>query len=246
MAKPRWGVVTFPGSNDDHDTVHAIAAVLGEPVAALWHRDRDLGGVDVVVLPGGFSYGDYLRPGAMARFSPIVESIVAFAHRGGLVWGICNGFQVLCEAGLLPGALVRNRDLRFLCRPARIRVEQSDTAFTCRYTRGQVLTVPVKHGDGCYVADPTTLDELEHNHQVVFRYVDADGNPTDDANPNGALGNIAGIVNAERNVLGMMPHPEHAVEGLAGGSDALEMFKSVSQALRTGLQQRQSSAISGR
>jgi len=242
----RWGVVTFPGSNDDHDTVHAIGTVLGEPVVPLWHQDRDLQGVDIVVLPGGFSYGDYLRPGAMARFSPIVDSIAAFAASGGLVWGICNGFQVLCEAGLLPGALVRNRDLRFICGRARIRVEEADAAFTCRYTRGDVLSLPIKHGDGCYVAEEETLDRLEHNHQIVFRYVDAHGEASESANPNGSLRNIAGIVNAGRNVLGMMPHPEHAVEALAGGSDALEMFRSVSQAVRTGLQPRQSSAISGR
>ena len=243
----RWGVVTFPGSNDDHDTVHAIAAVLGEPVVPLWHRDRDLQDVDVVVLPGGFSYGDYLRPGAMARFSPIIESVATFAARGGFVWGICNGFQVLCEAGLLPGALIRNRNLRFICRKARIRVEETDTAFTLRYARGAVLTVPVKHGDGCYVADPATLERLEHNRQIVFRYVDDGGGATDRGNPNGSIANIAGIVNAERNVLGMMPHPEHAVERLlGGGDDALEMFKSVSQAIRKGLPHRQTVAISER
>jgi len=242
----RWGVVTFPGSNDDHDTVHAIGAVLGEPVVPLWHEDRDLHGVDVVVLPGGFSYGDYLRPGAMARFSPIIESVATFAERGGFVWGICNGFQVLCEAGLLPGALIRNRDLRFICRMARIRVEETDTAFTCRYARSALLSLPVKHGDGCYVADHETLEQLEHNRQVVFRYVDPSGAASDRGNPNGSLANIAGICNAERNVLGMMPHPEHAVEALCGGDDALEMFKSVSQAIRQGLPHRQSLAISDR
>ncbi len=242
----RWGVVTFPGSNDDHDTVHAIADVLGEPTVPLWHEDRDLQGVDVVVLPGGFSYGDYLRPGAMARFSPIVDSIAAFAGKGGLVWGICNGFQVLCEAGLLPGALVRNRDLRFLCRRARIRVEETDTAFTCRYARGDVITVPVKHGDGCYVVDDDTLQRLEHNRQVVFRYVDDAGGATDRGNPNGSVANIAGVVNATRNVLGMMPHPEHAVERMLAGDDALEMFRSVSQAIRKGLPHKHSVAVSDR
>lgn len=239
MSSIRWGVVTFPGSNDDHDTQHAIGGALGEQVVPLWHEDRDLQGVDCVVLPGGFSYGDYLRPGAMARFSPIVESVSEFAASGGYVLGICNGFQVLCEAGLLPGALIRNRDLRFVCAQAKLRVEEVDTPFTCTYDRGSVISIPIKHGDGCYVADAQTLEVLEHNRQIVLRYVDDKGAATERANPNGSLENIAGIVNAERNVMGLMPHPEHAVEDLVGGADGLPMFKSISQAVRKGMPHRQ-------
>jgi phosphoribosylformylglycinamidine synthase len=223
----RWGVVTFPGSNDDHDALYAIDHVLGEDAVALWHKDRDLKGVDCVILPGGFSYGDYLRCGAMARFSPVMESVVTFARSGGLVWGVCNGFQVLCEAGLLPGALIRNRSLRFVCARVHVRVEETDTPFTCRSTQGEVLTIPIKHGEGCYVADAATLEELEQNRQVVLRYVDATGRATIDANPNGSLNNIAGVVNRERNVFGLMPHPEHAVEKLLGGEDGLKLFQSV-------------------
>jgi len=226
----RWGVVTFPGSNDDHDALYAIDHVLGEDAVSLWHKDRDLKGVDCVVLPGGFSYGDYLRCGAMARFSPVMESVITFARAGGLVWGICNGFQVLCEAGLLPGALIRNRGLRFVCTRVHVRVEDTDTPFTCRGTRGEVLTIPVKHGEGCYVADPAVLEELERNRQVVLRYVDASGRATAEANPNGSLNNIAGIVSRERNVFGLMPHPEHVVEKLVGGEDGLKLFQSVAAA----------------
>jgi len=223
----RWGVVTFPGSNDDHDTVYALDHVLGEEVVSLWHKDRDLKQVDCVVLPGGFSYGDYLRCGALARFSPVMESVINFADAGGLVLGICNGFQVLCEAGLLPGALVRNRGLRFICRFVHLRLEETETPFTCRCTPGEILTIPVKHGEGCYVADPATLEELERNHQVVLRYVDASGRATADANPNGSLNNIAGITNLRRNVFGLMPHPEHASEKIQGGEDGLKLFRSV-------------------
>ncbi|MBP1685333.1 MAG: phosphoribosylformylglycinamidine synthase [Deltaproteobacteria bacterium] len=222
----RWGVVTFPGSNDDHDTLYALDRVLGEEVVSLWHKDRDLKQVDCVVLPGGFSYGDYLRCGALARFSPVMESIIQFAAAGGLVLGICNGFQVLCEAGLLPGALVRNRGLRFICQFVHLRLEDTDTPFTCRCTSGEVLTIPIKHGEGCYVADPATLDQLERNHQVVLRYVDGSGRATAEANPNGSLNNIAGIVNRQRNVFGLMPHPEHASEKIQGGEDGLKLFRS--------------------
>jgi len=223
----RWGVVTFPGSNDDHDALYAVDHVLGEEGVSLWHKDRDLKGVDCVILPGGFSYGDYLRCGAMARFSPVMESIIEFAHAGGLVWGVCNGFQVLCEAGLLPGALIRNRNLQFVCTTVRLRTEETDTPFTCRCTRGEVLTMPIKHGEGCYVADVVTLERLEQNHQIVLRYVDGSGRVTPEANPNGALNNIAGIVNEQRNVFGLMPHPEHATEKLLGGEDGLKLFQSV-------------------
>src|SRR5689334_15669727 len=168
----RWGVVTFPGSNDDHDALYAITHVLGDEAVALWHKERDLRGVGCVILPGGFSYGDYLRCGAMARFSPVMERVIEFTRAGGLVWGICNGFQVLCEAGLLPGALIRNRGLRFVCATMHLRTEETDTPYTCRCTRGEVLSIPIKHGEGCYVADAATLERLEQNRQVVLRYVD--------------------------------------------------------------------------
>ena len=241
----RWGVVTFPGSNDDHDALYAIDHVLGEDAVSLWHKDHDLKGVDCVVLPGGFSYGDYLRCGAMARFSPVMESVITFARAGGLVWGICNGFQVLCEAGLLPGALIRNRGLRFVCTRVHVRVEDTDTPFTCRGTRGEVLTIPVKHGEGCYVADPVALEELEQNRQVVLRYVDASGRATAEANPNGSLNNIAGIVSRERNVFGLMPHPEHVVEKLVGGEDGLKLFQSVAAAYAEHAHQRAASVAPG-
>jgi len=226
----RWGVVTFPGSNDDHDALWVVDHVLGEDAVALWHKDHDLQDVDCVILPGGFSYGDYLRCGAMARFSPIMESIIDFAHAGGLVMGICNGFQVLCEAGLLPGALIRNRGLRFVCTRVHLRLEQTDTPFTCRGTRGEILTLPIKHGEGCYVADAATLERIEENRQVLLRYVDASGRATGEANPNGALNNIAGIVNERRNVFGLMPHPEHATEKILGSQDGLKIFQSVASA----------------
>jgi phosphoribosylformylglycinamidine synthase len=231
----RWGVVTFPGSLDDNDTLFALEQVLGEVAVPLWHKDRSLHGVDCVVLPGGFSYGDYLRAGALARFSPVMESIMRFAADGGLVFGICNGFQVLCEAGLLPGALIRNRGLRFLCEVVRCRVEETDTPFTHGCSRAEVLALPVKHGEGCYVADPQTLQALEDNRQVVLRYVDAAGRATEAANPNGSLRNIAGIVNARRNVFGLMPHPEHACEALCGGVDGAHLFRSVRTTLSDGL-----------
>ena len=241
----RWGVVTFPGSNDDHDALHAVRDVLGSDAVALWHADRDLKGVDCVILPGGFSYGDYLRCGALARFSPVMESVAAFARNGGYVIGICNGFQILCESGLLPGALIANRSLRFICSDAYLRVERIDLPFTCNYTRGQVISIPIKHGDGCYVADPQTVQELEENRQVVFRYVNAVGEPLSEVNPNGALNNIAGIVNRQRNVLGMMPHPEHAVERMLGGDDGIHIFRSVVTAITEGYPG-QTSAVSGR
>ena len=226
----RWGVVTFPGSCDDHDSAYVVDHVLGDDVVSLWHKDRDLKGADCVILPGGFSYGDYLRCGAMARFSPVMESVAEFARAGGFVLGICNGFQVLCEAGLLPGALIRNRGLRYICTWVHLRLEETETPFTCRCAPGEVLAMPIKHGEGCYVADPATLEQLEQNHQVVFRYVDPAGRATADANPNGSTNNIAGIVNAQRNVLGLMPHPEHAVEKLLGGEDGLKLLHSLQAA----------------
>ena len=223
----RWGVVVFPGSLDDRDALRAAGRVLGDEAVALWHKDRDLRGADCVVLPGGFSYGDYLRCGALAKFSPIMEAVARHGRDGGLVLGICNGFQILCEAGLLPGALVRNRSLSFVCDLVTVRVETTDTFFTHGCNAGEVLELPIKHGEGCYVADEGTLAALEHEQRVVFRYTDRAGRPTPEANPNGALRNIAGVCNAGRNVVGLMPHPEHAVERLVGSVDGLNLFRSV-------------------
>lgn len=225
------GVVTFPGSNCDEDVRKAIRLVTGRDPVDLWHKDHDLRGVDGVVLPGGFSYGDYLRAGAIARFSPILREVIEFAEAGGYVLGICNGFQVLCEAHLLPGALVKNRDLQFVCRPVRIRVENAETAFTSAYEPGQVLRMPIAHGEGDYVADDPTLDRLEAEGRVVFRYVDASGAVTNEANPNGSARNIAGILNERGNVMGMMPHPERAVGESLGSTDGLGVFQSWVRAL---------------
>ncbi|HLK10166.1 MAG TPA: phosphoribosylformylglycinamidine synthase subunit PurQ [Candidatus Binatia bacterium] len=223
----RWGVVTFPGSNDDRDVLRVAERVLGDEAVPLWHKDTDLRGVDCVVLPGGFAYGDYLRCGALARFSPIMEAVRAHAAAGGLVLGTCNGFQILCEAGLLPGALVRNRSLRFVCDVVTVRVERADTPFTYGCRVGDLLALPIKHGEGCWVADEATLAALEAAGQVVFRYTDRAGRAVAEANPNGSMANIAGVCNSERNVLGLMPHPEHAVERLVGGEDGLRLFRSV-------------------
>jgi len=224
----KWGVVTFPGSNDDADVLYALSEVLGDEACRLWHKDRNLRGVECVVLPGGFSYGDYLRCGAMAKFSPVMDSVRDHARAGGLVLGICNGFQILCESGLLPGALVRNRSLLFVCEAVRVRVETTATPFTSSCSPGEILTIPIKHGEGCYVADAATLRRLEDEQRIVLRYVDAQGRASGEANPNGSLSNIAGIVNAERNVFGLMPHPEHAVEKLLGGDDGFRLFSAVS------------------
>ena len=223
----KFGIVTFPGSNCDADAYHAVVDALGEEAVRLWHKDHDLQGSDVVILPGGFSYGDYLRAGAIARFSPIMREVVEHARRGGPVLGICNGFQIACEAGLLPGALLRNTSLCFVCQPVRLRVERADTLYTHRYQDGQILTIPIAHGEGRYTADEETLDRLEGDGQVIFRYVDEAGEPTDAANPNGSARNIAGIVSAEGNVLGMMPHPERAADPLLGSDDGLAIFQSV-------------------
>ena len=223
----RWGVITFPGSNDDEQTAFVLERLLGETVVRLWHKDTSVDGLDCVVLPGGFSYGDYLRCGAVARFSPILVAVKAFAERGGIVLGICNGFQILCEAGLLPGALIRNRELDFLCRRVHVRVEDADTIFTNRCRRGDVLDLPVKHGEGCYVADEATLRSLEAGRQIVLRYTDAEGRVTPEANPNGSLGAIAGIRNARGNVFGLMQHPEHACEWIVGGEDGRKIFLSI-------------------
>jgi phosphoribosylformylglycinamidine synthase subunit PurQ / glutaminase len=221
------GVVTFPGSNCDYDCYRAVKDGLGAEAVYLWHRDHDLQGVDAVFLPGGFSYGDYLRAGAIAALSPLMREVKAFAAAGGPVAGICNGFQILCEAGLLPGALVRNRSLKFRSRPVHLRVERTDTAFTSEYEPGQVLQVPIAHGEGCYFAEPALLDALEENGQVLFRYCTPEGLVTPAANPNGSARAIAGIINAEGNVLGMMPHPERVVDPLLGSTDGLGLFRSV-------------------
>jgi len=223
-------VVTFPGSNCDYD-LYKAAQQVGADVSFVWHRERGLDGFDAVLLPGGFSYGDYLRPGAIARMSPIMEDVVPFARGGGPVLGICNGFQVLCEAGLLPGALVRNASLKFVSRDVHLRVERTDTIFTSSYTTEQVLRIPIAHGDGNYEADEQTLEALEAENRIVFRYVDADGRPTDDANPNGSWHNIAGIVNEAGNVLGMMPHPERAMEEVLGSTDGIGLFTSLASSL---------------
>ena len=223
----KFGIVTFPGSNCDSDAYHAVADVLGADAVRLWHKDHDLQGADVVILPGGFSYGDYLRAGAIARFSPIMQEVAAHARRGGPVLAVCNGFQIACEAGLLPGALLRNESLCFVCKPVRLRVENTDTLFTHRYADGQILRIPIAHGEGRFTADAETLDRLEGEGAVVFRYVDADGAATAEANPNGSMRNIAGIVNAQGNVLGMMPHPERAVDSLLGSNDGLPLFESI-------------------
>jgi phosphoribosylformylglycinamidine synthase len=225
------GVVVFPGSNCDHDALHAITEVVHTPAEFIWHQSPDLTGFDAVILPGGFSYGDYLRTGAIARFSPVMSAIARFARSGGLVLGICNGFQILCEAGLLPGALMRNRGLRFVCRHVHIRVETTATPFTSAAQSGQVLRIPIAHAEGNYVCDPATLAELKHDNQIVFRYCAPDGRLDPAANPNGSLDAIAGISNRERNVMGMMPHPERAVEAVVGSTDGLVVFRSLVQSL---------------
>lgn len=225
------GIVRFPGSNCDEDAFHAVADHLGQEAVYLWHKDHDLQGVDLVILPGGFSYGDYLRAGAIARFSPIMQEVIAFAKRGGPVLGICNGFQIACEAGLLPGALLRNASLRFVSAPVYLRVESIATRFTSQYHIGQVISIPVAHGDGRYTADADTLARLEGEGQVVFRYVNAAGEATSSANPNGSLRNIAGIVSAAGNVLGMMPHPERALDATLGSTDGVPLFASILESM---------------
>jgi phosphoribosylformylglycinamidine synthase I len=222
-----FGVVVFPGTWSDRDSDHAVREELRQEARFIWHKERDLSGLDCVILPGGFSYGDHLRCGAVAALSPVMEEVVEFAERGGLVIGICNGFQVLCEAHLLPGALMRNRSMEFRCAPANLRVETLDTPFTSELHEGQVLRIPVSHGEGNYFADAETLRQLEDTGRVAFRYVDAEGRVTDAANPNGSLNNIAGIVNEAGNVLGMMPHPERACETVLGSADGLEIFRSI-------------------
>jgi phosphoribosylformylglycinamidine synthase subunit PurQ / glutaminase len=225
-ATPRVGVITFPGSLDDGDARRAVTSMGGEAVA-LWHADADLHGVDAVVLPGGFSYGDYLRTGAIARFAPVMDEVRTFAERGGPVLGICNGFQILCESGLLPGALIRNRSLRFVCRDVRLRVETAQTPVTADLVAGEVLEIPVKHGEGQFVADAADLERLETEGGVVFRYCLSDGATADEANPNGSANHIAGVRNAAGNVVGLMPHPEHAVDPDVGPTGGQPLFASL-------------------
>jgi len=223
----KFGVVRFPGSNCDQDAYYTIKDVLGKPVEYVWHQEINTKGFDCLVLPGGFSYGDYLRTGAIARFSPIMEAVINHAERGKYVIGICNGFQVLCEAHLLPGALVRNTGLKFICRQINLCVENASTPWTRDAKEGQVLRVPIAHGEGCYVADDETLKDLNASKRVMFRYCDAEGRVNPEANPNGSAENIAGIANANFNVLGMMPHPERASERMLGSSDGRVIFESI-------------------
>jgi phosphoribosylformylglycinamidine synthase I len=226
----KFAVIVFPGSNCDQDAYHAATAVLGQQAELIWHKDTDLKGADAVVLPGGFAHGDYLRTGAMARFSPVMREVRAFADRGGPVIGICNGFQVLLEAGLLPGAMLRNKELKYRCEFVTVRVEQTDTPFTGGARAGQVLRIPIGHGEGNYYAPPDVLEKLEANRQVVFRYSAPDGTISDESNPNGSLHAIAGICNERRNVVGMMPHPERACESALGGTDGLVILESIVKA----------------
>jgi phosphoribosylformylglycinamidine synthase I len=227
----KFAIVVFPGSNCDHDTYHAAKHVLGHDAEFIWHKETSVKGADVVILPGGFSHGDYLRTGAIARFSPIMRAVAEFARRGGPVLGICNGFQILLESGLLPGAMLRNRDLKFHCEHVFVRVEQTETPFTVGSFRGQVLRIPIAHGEGNYHVDPETLDRLETDGRVVFRYCDPAGRVTDAANPNGSVHAIAGICNEGRNIVGLMPHPERACEIALGSADGRVLFESVAMAL---------------
>jgi phosphoribosylformylglycinamidine synthase I len=227
----KFGVVVFPGSNCDHDAWYALGEVLHQPVEFLWHQSEEINGFDAILLPGGFSFGDYLRTGAIARFSSVMRAVEKFARGGGLVLGVCNGFQILCEAGLLPGVLQRNAGMRFVCRQVHVRVESTDTPFTAAAKPGQVLQMPIAHGDGNYFCDPATLAGLERNHQIVFRYTTPDGRETAAANPNGSLANIAGVCNRERNVMGLMPHPERAVEAALGSADGLVILRSLIESL---------------
>ncbi|MEM6868779.1 MAG: phosphoribosylformylglycinamidine synthase subunit PurQ [Cyanobacteria bacterium P01_C01_bin.121] len=220
-----FGVIVFPGANCDRDAAYVLRDLLGQPTRMIWHEDSDLADVDVVVVPGGFSYGDYLRCGAIAQFSPAMRATVEHANQGKQVIGICNGFQVLTEMGLLPGALVRNRDLHFVCDRVSMSVERADLSWTQGYSKGQVITLPIAHGEGCYFAEADTIKSLEDNNQVLFRYCDASGKPSEAANPNGSLNNIAGICNRQGNVLGMMPHPERAADKALGSTDGLALFE---------------------
>jgi phosphoribosylformylglycinamidine synthase len=240
MAKIKIGVIVFPGSNCDHDAHYVAETIMGQDSRLIWHKESSIGDVDVVILPGGFSYGDYLRCGAIARFSPVMKDVVRFANNGGLVIGICNGFQVLTEAGLLPGVLLRNKSLLFICKYLYLRVENSNTKFTSQCESGEVIEIPIAHGEGNYFTDPDTLKRLEDNQQVVFRYCDRSGKVADDANPNGSLNNIAGIINKTGNVLGMMPHPERASDPVLQHTDGRKIFESMIQSVGSQLQMAES------
>jgi phosphoribosylformylglycinamidine synthase subunit PurQ / glutaminase len=223
----KFGVLVFPGSNCDHDTYNVIAEIARQPVTSLWHDSEDLENCDAIVVPGGFAYGDYLRTGAIARFSPVMQSVKKFAASGGLVLGICNGFQILCEAGLLPGALMRNAGLKYICKQVNLRTETTDSPFSATLNRGQVVRIPIGHMEGNYFCDDATLAALRRDDRIVFRYAEANGDITPDANPNGSLDNIAGILNEGRNVLGMMPHPDRSSERLLGSADGFPIFESM-------------------
>jgi phosphoribosylformylglycinamidine synthase subunit PurQ / glutaminase len=227
----KFGVIVFPGSNCDHDAYHVVSKHVGQPVDFVWHKETNLDEYDALIVPGGFSYGDYLRAGALARFSPVMGAVADFARSGRFVFGICNGFQILCEAGLLPGALIRNRDLHFICRHVNLRVETNRTPYTSELETGQVLSIPVAHAEGNFVCDDATFKQLEDEDRIVFRYCDKNGEITEAANPNGARSNIAGICSRERNVLGMMPHPERACEGLLGSNDGRAIFRSLTNSI---------------
>jgi phosphoribosylformylglycinamidine synthase I len=230
----KFAVVVFPGSNCDHDAHYAVSHVLGQQAEFIWHKDTDLKGADAVILPGGFAHGDYLRTGAMARFSPIMREVQSFAARGGPVLGICNGFQILLEADMLPGAMLRNRNLKFLCQHVHVRVEQTDTPFTSACRKGQVLRIPIAHGEGNYFAEPEVIARLEANRQIIFRYTNAEGAVTSEGNPNGSAAAIAGLCNEARNVVGLMPHPERACELSVGSADGLVLLESAVQSLKSG------------
>jgi len=229
----KFGVLVFPGSNCDHDTYHVVDAIARQPVTYLWHASEDLQGCDAILVPGGFAYGDYLRTGAIAKFAPVMQSVAKFAANGGLVMGICNGFQILCEAGLLPGALMRNAGLRYICRPVHLRVETNSSPFTEGLDRGRVLRMPIGHMEGNYFCDEETLAALKREDRIAFRYATAEGVITAEANPNGSLENIAGVLNQGRNVLGMMPHPDRSSEALLGSEDGLLLFQSMARSLAT-------------
>lgn len=227
----KFGVIVFPGSNCDHDAYHVVSKHVGQPVDFIWHKETDLSGFDAVIVPGGFSYGDYLRAGALARFSPVMNAVKNFAAEGKFVFGICNGFQILCESGLLPGALMRNAGLHFVCKHINLRIENQNTPYTNQVESGRVLSIPIAHAEGNYVCDDATFHQLEENNQIVFRYCDENGETTEESNPNGARSNIAGICNLDRNVLGMMPHPERACEELLGSNDGRDIFRSLTHAI---------------
>ncbi len=227
----KFGVIMFPGSNCDHDAYHVVSKHVGQPVQFIWHKETDLSSYDAVIIPGGFSYGDYLRCGALAKFSPVMQSVKNFAAEGKFVFGICNGFQILCESGLLDGALMRNRDLHFICNHINIKVETTDSPYTNELEENKVLSIPIAHAEGNYFCDDETFSKLEANKQIIFRYCDENGDVTDKSNPNGARSNIAGICNETRNVLGMMPHPERACEELLGSNDGHGIFSSLTKAI---------------